>query len=61
MKNKKIEIINNTNVIEIKGKQVTFSGKALDEYEGAMILVSHVPEFVSEIRIDEEIDLSKFL
>ena len=35
--------------------------KALDEYEGAMILVSHVPEFVSEIRIDEEIDLSKFL
>lgn len=35
--------------------------KALDEYEGAMILVSHVPDFVSEIRIDEEIDLSKFL
>ncbi len=35
--------------------------QALDEYKGAMILVSHVPEFVSQIRIDEEIDLTKFL
>ncbi len=33
--------------------------KALDEYEGAMILVSHVPEFVSQIRIDEILDLGK--
>ncbi len=33
--------------------------KALDEYEGAMILVSHVPEFVSQIRIDEELRLDK--
>lgn len=33
--------------------------KALDEYEGAMILVSHVPEFVSQIRIDEILDLEK--
>lgn len=31
--------------------------KALDEYQGAMILVSHVPEFVSQIRIDETLDL----
>lgn len=31
--------------------------KALDSYEGAMILVSHVPDFVSQIRIDEELDL----
>src|SRR6185436_14280600 len=31
--------------------------KALDDYEGAMILVSHVPEFVSQIRIDETLDL----
>jgi len=31
--------------------------KALDEYQGAMILVSHVPEFVKEIRIDEVLDL----
>lgn len=31
--------------------------QALDKYEGAMILVSHVPEFVSKIRIDETLDL----
>jgi ATPase subunit of ABC transporter with duplicated ATPase domains len=31
--------------------------KALDKYEGAMILVSHVPDFVSQIRIDETLDL----
>ena len=33
--------------------------KALDAYEGAMILVSHVPEFVKQIRIDETLDLGK--
>jgi len=33
--------------------------KALDAYAGAMILVSHVPEFVSQIRIDEILDLEK--
>lgn len=32
--------------------------KALDAYEGAMILVSHVPEFVSQIRIDDTLELS---
>lgn len=32
--------------------------KALDTYEGAMILVSHVPEFVSQIRIDDTLELS---
>jgi len=33
--------------------------KALDQYKGAMILVSHVPEFVKQIRIDETLDLLK--
>lgn len=33
--------------------------EALSTYEGAMILVSHVPEFVSQIRIDEVLDLEK--
>ncbi len=33
--------------------------QALDAYEGAMILVSHVPEFVSQIRIDEVLELGK--
>jgi predicted rRNA methylase len=32
---------------------------ALNKYEGAMILVSHVPDFVSQIRIDETLDLDK--
>jgi len=31
--------------------------KALDKYEGAMVMVSHIPDFVKQIRIDEEIDL----
>ncbi|MBI4225255.1 MAG: ABC-F family ATP-binding cassette domain-containing protein [Candidatus Sungbacteria bacterium] len=33
--------------------------KALDSYQGAMILVSHVPEFVSQIRIDTVLDMEK--
>ena len=33
--------------------------EALDAYEGAMILVSHVPSFVEKIRIDEVLDLEK--
>jgi len=33
--------------------------KALDAYEGAMILVSHVPEFVAQIRIDQVLNLEK--
>lgn len=33
--------------------------KALSTYAGAMILVSHVPEFVAQIRIDEILDLEK--
>ena len=32
---------------------------ALNEYDGAMILVSHVPGFVQQIRIDETLDLEK--
>jgi len=32
---------------------------ALDKYKGAMILVSHIPEFVQQIRIDEILDLNK--
>jgi ATP-binding cassette subfamily F protein 3 len=33
--------------------------EALNAYEGAMILVSHVPEFVSKIRIDQILDLGE--
>jgi ATP-binding cassette subfamily F protein 3 len=33
--------------------------QALDQYEGAMILVSHVDDFVAQIRIDDVLDLEK--
>jgi len=33
--------------------------QALSNYQGMMILVSHVPEFVSLVRIDEVLDLEK--
>jgi ATPase subunit of ABC transporter with duplicated ATPase domains len=35
--------------------------KALDAYEGALILVSHVPEFVKQVRIDEVLELGRDL
>lgn len=31
--------------------------RALDQYKGTLILVSHVPDFVAQIRIDEVLDL----
>ncbi len=31
--------------------------KALDAYEGLSLMVSHIPEFVSQVRIDHHIDL----
>lgn len=43
----------------INFRHIPIIAKALDEYEGALVLVSHVPEFVAEIRIDEELDLTK--
>ncbi|OGF27989.1 hypothetical protein A2468_04135 [Candidatus Falkowbacteria bacterium RIFOXYC2_FULL_46_15] len=33
--------------------------RALDQYEGALILVSHMPEFFKEIKIDQYLDLGK--
>ena len=33
--------------------------EALDAYRGLMILVSHVPDFVSQIRVDEVLDLEE--
>ena len=33
--------------------------EALNQYKGAMILVSHVPDFVEKIRIDQVLDLGK--
>ncbi len=41
----------------INFRHLPIIAKALSAYEGAMILVSHVPEFVSKIRIDDTLDL----
>lgn len=35
--------------------------QALDSYEGAMVLVSHVREFVEQIRVDETLDLKRLI
>ena len=43
----------------INFRHLPIIAEALNKYEGAMILVSHVPEFVEKIRIDEILDLSK--
>lgn len=43
----------------INFRHIPVIAKALDQYDGAMILVSHVPEFVKQIRIDETLDLGK--
>jgi len=43
----------------INFRHLPIIAKALDAYKGAMILVSHVPEFVDQIRIDEILDLEK--
>jgi ATP-binding cassette subfamily F protein 3 len=41
----------------INFRHIPVIAKALDRYEGAMILVSHVPDFVKQIRIDHTLDL----
>jgi ATPase subunit of ABC transporter with duplicated ATPase domains len=43
----------------INFRHIPVIAEALDKYEGAMILVSHVPDFVSKIRIDYTLDLEK--
>lgn len=43
----------------INFRHLPIIAEALNKYQGAMILVSHVPEFVAKIRIDETLDLGK--
>lgn len=43
----------------INFRHLPIIAKALHEYKGAMILVSHTPSFVEEVRIDEVLDLEK--
>lgn len=41
----------------INFRHLPIIAKALDEFEGAIILVSHVPEFIEQITIDQVLDL----
>lgn len=43
----------------INFRHIPIIAQALDQYEGAMILVSHVQDFVEQIRIDKVIDLER--
>ena len=43
----------------INFRHIPVIAQALHDYKGAMILVSHVPDFVEQIRIDEVLDLAK--
>lgn len=45
----------------INFRHIPLIAEALSKYEGVMVLVSHVPEFVASIRIDETLDLEKGL
>ncbi|HEY4502569.1 MAG TPA: ABC-F family ATP-binding cassette domain-containing protein [Candidatus Paceibacterota bacterium] len=43
----------------INFRHIPIIAKALSAYEGALLLVSHVPEFVEQIHIDEVLDLAR--
>ncbi len=45
----------------INFRHIPVIAKALNEYKGAMLLVSHIQEFVDEIRIDETVDLERLI
>lgn len=43
----------------INFRHLPLIAKALDKYTGILIFVSHIPEFVAQIRVDEILDLEK--
>lgn len=45
----------------INFRHLPIIAKALNDFEGALIVVSHHDEFVESLRIDEELDLGRFL
>jgi ATPase subunit of ABC transporter with duplicated ATPase domains len=45
----------------INFRHIPVIAEALDKYKGTMIFVSHVPDFVAEIRIDEVLDLESLM
>ena len=45
----------------INFRHIPVIARALEKYDGAMIMVSHVPDFVSQIKFGQELDLGKNL
>ena len=45
----------------INFRHLPIIAKAIDEFEGAVILVSHMPDFVEQIRVTDELDLERLL
>jgi ATPase subunit of ABC transporter with duplicated ATPase domains len=43
----------------INFRHLPIIAKAISDYEGAMIMVSHMPDFVKQIKFDDDLDLSK--
>lgn len=43
----------------INFRHIPVIAEAINNYEGALILVSHMPDFVKEIKIEDELDLRK--
>jgi ATP-binding cassette subfamily F protein 3 len=41
----------------INFRHLPIIAQALSDYKGAMIMVSHIPDFIKQIRIDEQLDL----
>lgn len=44
----------------INFRHIPVIAKAINDYEGAIILISHMPDFVKEIRFDSELDLGRY-
>lgn len=45
----------------INFRHIPVIAEAINNYDGAMILISHMPEFVKEIKFNKELDLGKYL
>jgi ATP-binding cassette subfamily F protein 3 len=43
----------------INFRHIPVIAQAINDYEGAIILVSHMSDFVKEIKMDDELDLKK--
>ena len=45
----------------INFRHIPIIAKAINDFDGAMILVSHVPDFVAQIRVDQTLNLESLL